>query len=139
MNTKQKNDKIEFRNFNTGKNTHLKIMTAMFEFSWKSRIISSAIFLAFPYGLIGSCIYATVGYIFFNSSLKLHERKSLWHGNYVLPSTVKSQTRKPDMHKQLYNLHLWCFFCNWHLFRLSICCTCTRIYQCLHTMCCHCL
>lgn len=34
--------------------TNLRIMTAMFEFFEKSKMISSAIFLAFPYGLIGT-------------------------------------------------------------------------------------
>lgn len=33
---------------------NLRIITAMFEFLEKSKMISSAIFLAFPYGLIGT-------------------------------------------------------------------------------------
>lgn len=35
-------------------------MTAMLDLFEKSRIISSAIFFAFPYGLIGACIFKLV-------------------------------------------------------------------------------
>jgi len=34
-------------------NSYLRIITAILEFLEKSRMISSDIFLAFPYGLIG--------------------------------------------------------------------------------------
>lgn len=101
--------------------TNLRIMTAMSEFLEKSKIISSAIFLAFPYGLIGTWIMRSCEFI-------ARPSKSTTKQVYFLEAKQKSRYR---------TTHLWSFFSNRHLLRFPICCTCTRIYQSLHTMCSH--
>lgn len=47
---------------------------------------------------------------------------------------IEDAMRKQNFINECYISHLRCYFCNGHLFGFSVCCTSTRIYQCLHIM-----
>lgn len=102
----------------------------MSEFLEKSRIISSAIFLAFPYGLIGNCASFQKWGSSKSKTIQHVEHKQVLRqkGEKMIFRRKKSKTTI---------IHLWRVFSNWHLFRFTICCTCAGVYQGLHAMSCH--
>ena len=141
----------------TGEKYYLKIMTAMsapFDFE-KSNMISSAIFLAFPYGLIGNqakvrhkpistgatCLFAQVPKII----KRMKERTQHLDSNLKLFVSVTSQLNNiltqnmvllEDISNSQQN-YLRCGFCNRHLLWFSVGSTCTGVDEGFDSMRCH--
>lgn len=78
-------------------------MIAMFEFLEKSNMISSAIFFAFPYGLIGTCKGT------WTLDDKSYSKKVVVLTNFVsIQSELQFQGRKTESRKSAENIYLTC-------------------------------